>query len=112
MFTVAGFRANQATPTIAVEPAAAMAMIAPRRKRATRPGAERSPRAPRTALGGTALAGRSTGTATAASPFRLNRGAPPDLLFLATEAPFGSAAQTAKDTLDAGHSSTYSRGFP
>src|SRR3546814_4307931 len=62
-----------------------MAMIAPRRKRATRPGAARSTRVSGSALGGTALAGVSTGSVMAVSPLRLHRGDPHDLLFLETE---------------------------
>src|SRR3546814_9862021 len=49
---LAGFSASHATPTIAVDPTAAMVTIAPRRKRVTRPGAARSTRVSGSALGG------------------------------------------------------------
>src|SRR3546814_5007012 len=88
-----------------------MAMIAPRRKRATRPGAARSTRVSGSALGGTALAGVSTGSVTAVSPLRLHRGDPHDLLFLATEAQFGSVEKPVDDIIASGHAIIDELGF-
>src|SRR3546814_14585962 len=92
-FKVAGFKANQATPTIAVEPAAALAMIAARRKRAARPGAARSTRVSGSALGGAVpgdafWTGGSTGSVTALPPLRLLPGNPHDMLLFDAPAEF------------------------
>src|SRR3546814_13156504 len=73
---LAGFSASHATPTIAVDPTAAMVTIAPRRQRVTRPGAARSPRVSGSALRGAGFgaavwAGDSTDSVTTVPPLRL-----------------------------------------
>src|SRR3546814_7246955 len=76
--------------------------MAPRRSRAPRPGDAGVERGSGVALGGTALAGVSTGSVTAVFPLRLHRGDPHDLLFLATEAQFGSVEQPVDDIIASG----------
>src|SRR3546814_19310181 len=88
---LAGFSASHATPTIAVDPTAAMVAIAPQRKRVTRPGAARSTRVSGSALGGAGFgdafwAGDSTDSVTTVPPLRLRGLDPHDPLLLAAEA--------------------------
>src|SRR3546814_7901604 len=85
--------------------------MAPRRSRAPRPGDAGVERGSGVALGGTALAGVSTGSVTAVSPLRLHRGDPHDLLFLATEAQFGSVEQPVDNIIASGHAIIDELGF-
>src|SRR3546814_7802036 len=111
MAMFAGFSASHATPTIAIDPAAARVTMAPRRKRATRPGAARSTRVSGSALGGAAFAGGSTGSVTAVPPLRLRSLDPHDLLLLAAEAQFGRAEQAINDIIAPCHAIVDELGF-